>query len=72
MIAIVLIGLSNLHGSLSSVIDGDGFEIDFAIVPADRPNNRMHGPIAILFHLIMNKINSPLLNTKSISPDHLI
>ena len=54
MIAIVLIGLSNLYGSLSSVIDGDGFEVDFAIVPAD-PNNRVHGPIAILFHLNCRK-----------------
>jgi len=53
MIAIVLIGLSNLYGSLSSVIDGEGpkvLEVDFAIVPAD-PNNRVRGPIAILFHL---------------------
>ena len=25
-------------------------EVDFAIVPAD-PNNRVRGPIAILFHL---------------------
>ena len=73
IMAIVLIGLSNLYGSVSSVIDGEDFGVDFAIVPADPKKlyiPRALGPIAIPSQLpkwsIMNKVHSSLLRNPSL------